>query len=276
MEIVNIAAYKFVGIADPDALRPVLKQRCKELGVLGSILLAPEGINMFVASEREQIDTFMNFLRNDNQLAGLFSDLEVKESISDHQPFRRIIVKLRAEIITMQHPAIVPGNERAPGIEPEVLKKWLDQGHDDEGREVVLMDTRNAFEVNIGTFDKAFHYSIEKFSQFPQAFDDTDDDTKESLKEKTIVSFCTGGIRCEKAALFLQEREFKNVFQLNGGILNYFENVGDAHWNGECFVFDRRVALDPQLRETTKQYDSTASVARTEAFLKWQAKQPSS
>jgi len=95
------------------------------------------------------------------------------------------------------------------------------------------------------------------------------------LKQKTIVSFCTGGIRCEKAALFLRECDFENVYQLNGGILKYFEDVGDAHWNGECFVFDRRVALDPQLRQTTKQYDSTASVARTEAFLKWQAKKAS-
>lgn len=227
---------------------------------------------MFIASERAAIDSFMHFLRNQTELNGLFSNIEVKESTSDHQPFRRIVVKVKPEIITMNHPAIVPGDVRAPGIEPEVLKRWLDQGHDDNGREVVLMDTRNAFEVNIGTFDNAFHYSIEKFSQFPQAFNDTDDDTKAELQEKTIVSFCTGGIRCEKAVLFLQECNFQNVFQLNGGILKYFETVGDAHWNGECFVFDRRVALDPQLRQTTKQYDSTASVARNEAFLKWQTR----
>ncbi|MDR3616786.1 MAG: sulfurtransferase [Candidatus Obscuribacterales bacterium] len=275
MEIVNLAAYKFVGIAEPTKLRPILKRRSDELKVMGSILLSPEGINMFVASERNAIDNFLDFLRHDEPLDGLFTDIEVKESFSDHQPFRRMVVRIKPEIITMQHPAIVPGEVRAPAVEPEVLKKWLDQGHDDEGREVVLMDTRNAFEVNIGTFNKAFHYSIEKFSQFPQAFRDTDDDTKAALRQKTIVSFCTGGIRCEKAALFLRECDLDNVFQLNGGILKYFENVGDAHWNGECFVFDRRVALDPQLRPTTKQYDSTASVARTEAFLKWQAKKVS-
>ena len=274
MEIINLAAYKFTSIPDPNAWRPRVKARCQELGVMGSILFSPEGINLFVAGERAATDAFIEFLRRDEMFGGRFTDIIVKESVSDTQPHKRIVVRMKNEIITMKHPTIVqPSDERAPSVEPERFKKWLDQGHDDEGRELLLLDTRNEFEVKIGTFDESIHFNIEKFSEFPQAFDDTESDIKADLQNKTVVSFCTGGIRCEKAAIFLKERNVPNVFQLDGGILKYFEDVGGAHWTGECFVFDRRVALDPTLNPTKQAYEITAKPSRMERYYEWKAKQ---
>lgn len=273
MAFVNIAAYKFVQLTEPEALRDALKRRCEELGVLGSIILAPEGINLFVAAERAAIDAFIDYLRHDALFENRFDNIEVKESLSADQPFRRIVVRLKKEIITMKHPTICPGESRAPAIDPQTLKTWLDQGHDDNGREVVLLDTRNNFEINIGTFKGSVNVDIDAFSDFPEAFQSSIDNGKVDFQDKTIVSFCTGGIRCEKVALFLNESKLQNVFQLNGGILRYFEDVGGAHWNGECFVFDRRVALDTDLQPTKKHYEVTAPPERNSKYLEWENKQ---
>lgn len=249
MQIVNIAAYKFVAIPSPAEWQPHVKTKCDELALRGTVLLATEGINLTVAGVRQSIDTFLHFLRNDEVFLGRFSDLEVKESLSAHQPFRKMIVRLPKEIITMKKPMIQPEGKRAPAIEPLKLKRWLDQGCDDDGREIVLLDTRNDYEVKVGTFKNALDLNIEVFSEFPDAVRETIE-SDASAPEKTFVSFCTGGIRCEKAALYMQEVGFRNVFQLDGGILKYFEEVGGAHWNGECFVFDERVAVDPKLQES--------------------------
>jgi UPF0176 protein len=274
MEIVNIAAYKFINIPDPDSWRARVKSRCQDLGVMGSILFSPEGINLFVAAGREAINSFIEFLRTDEMFEGRFSDLIIKESASEKQPHKRIVVRIKGEIITMKHPMMVnPLDERAPAVEPAKLKKWLDQGHDDDGREIFLLDTRNDFEVNIGTFEDSIHFGIEKFSEFPQAFNDTEDDIKHQMQNKTVVSFCTGGIRCEKATLFLKEMNVDNVFQLDGGILRYFEEVGGAHWLGECFVFDRRVALDCSLNPSKQEYEITAKPSRMEEYYRWKERQ---
>lgn len=275
MKIINIAAYMFVSIPAPALWRKTLKAYCEQIGVMGNILLAPEGINLFVAAERDPVDKFFQYLRHDPLFAGSFIDLPVKESISDHQPFRRIVVRIKDEIITMKHPTIMPIAKRAPAVDPKTLKIWLDRGFDDQGREVVLLDTRNDYEVQIGTFEGAVHLGIDKFSEFPEALLGASDETKSQLQGKTIVSFCTGGIRCEKAALFMSEPAvgFKNILQLDGGILRYFEEVGDAHFNGECFVFDRRVALDPQLKATSREYEVTAPAERNNKYLEWKAKQ---
>lgn len=275
MQIVNIAAYKFVEIPNPSDWRAILKERAVQLGLLGSFIIAPEGVNFFMAGERSSVDGFLDFLRNDEIFAQRFNNIDVKESISDHQPFRRMVVRLKKEIIRMKHPMICPGETRAPSVDAKTLKRWLDQGHDDSGRKVVLLDTRNNFEVEIGTFNGALNLQIEQFSDFPNAVLGTADDIRADLQDKTIVSFCTGGIRCEKAALFLRESEFENVFQLEGGILRYFEEVGGAHWQGECFVFDRRVALDPQLQTTTHHYETTAPPDRNSRYLKWKEQQKS-
>ncbi|ELA00011.1 rhodanese superfamily protein [Cupriavidus sp. HMR-1] len=239
MQIVNISAYKFVTLEDIETLRPVMRERCDAAGLKGTILLAPEGINMFLAGTREQIDEFMAWLHADAR----FADIAPKESLSENQPFKRMLVRAKKEIITMKMPLIRPEAGRAPSVRPVDLKRWLDQGHDDEGRPVVMLDTRNAFEVAVGTFDKAVEYGIDKFSEFPPA-------VAENMAEfegKTIVSFCTGGIRCEKAAIHMQEVGIDHVYQLEGGILKYFEEVGGSHYNGDCFVFDYRTALNPNL-----------------------------
>ena len=241
-QIVNIAAYKFVTFDDTVAQRPRFQGLCIDLGLKGTILLSPEGINLFLAGVRASIDQFLTFLRSDPR----FADIEVKESLSEKQPFNRMLVRLKREIITMKHPLIKPELGRAPAVEATTLKRWLDQGHDDQGKPVVMLDTRNAFEVDVGTFDNTIDYRIEKFSEFPASVERE----KEALNDKTIVTFCTGGIRCEKAAIYMKNIGYNSVYQLEGGILKYFEKVGGAHYTGDCFVFDHRTALNPQLQET--------------------------
>ncbi len=237
--IVNIAAYKFISFDDTLAKRPQFQALCRELDLKGTILLTPEGINLFLAGVRESVDRFLAWLRADQR----FADLEVKESYSDTQPFKRMLVKIKREIITMKMPLIQPEKVRAPAVDAKTLKRWLDAGVDDAGKPVVMLDTRNAFEVDVGTFDNTIDYRIKKFSEFPDAVAKD----RDNLAGKTIVSFCTGGIRCEKAAIHMKNVGFDSVYQLDGGILKYFEEVGGEHYNGSCFVFDYRTALNPEL-----------------------------
>jgi UPF0176 protein len=238
-EILNIAAYKFVQIDDGESLREALRERTHRLGLKGTILLAPEGINLFLAGTGPDVRSFLESLHSDAR----FTDLEAKESWSAAQPFRRMLVKLKREIIRMDHPAIQPAAGRAPGVDALTLKRWLDQGHDDAGKPIALLDTRNAFEIDEGSFDGAIDWHIGKFTEFPKALREHRDE----LAGKTVVSFCTGGIRCEKAAILMREAGVADVLQLEGGILKYFEQVGGAHYHGECFVFDGRETLAPDL-----------------------------
>ena len=240
--IVNIAAYKFITFDDTEAQRPRFQAICVELELKGTILLSPEGINLFLAGAREGIDQFLSWLRSDPR----FADIEVKESFSEKQPFNRMLVRLKREIITMKHPLIKPELGRAPAVSAADLKRWLDNGTDDTGRPVVMVDTRNAFEVDVGTFENTIDYRITKFSEFPEVIEKH----KDELNDKTIVTFCTGGIRCEKAAIHMKNIGYQSVYQLEGGILRYFEDVGGAHYQGDCFVFDHRTAVNPQLEET--------------------------
>jgi UPF0176 protein len=236
----NIAAYRFVQLADLPALRERLLAQAAHLQLRGTILLAEEGINLFLAGEPASVREFLASLRQHAALAGL----EAKESWSSALPFGRLRVRIKREIIRMNHPAIRPEQGRAPAIDAPTVKRWLDQGHDDEGRPVVMLDTRNAFEVDHGTFDAAIDWRLAKFSEFPDALRAHSHD----LQGKTVVSFCTGGIRCEKAALYMQEAGLQHVWQLEGGILMYFEQAGGAHFHGRCFVFDEREALDAELK----------------------------
>ncbi|HEY3664233.1 MAG TPA: rhodanese-like domain-containing protein, partial [Chthoniobacterales bacterium] len=203
----------------------------------GTILLSPEGINLFVAAERSACDRLLVRLRS---LPGL-EDLVVKVSESDHQPFNRMLVKIKKEIIAFGVDGIDPACCPAPRVEPRQLKQWLD-----EGRAITLLDTRNSYETRLGTFRGARTLGLDHFREFPIA----SSTLPEQLKDQPLVTFCTGGIRCEKAAPLLEKAGFRNVFQLDGGILNYFQQCGGAHFEGDCFVFDKRVALDPSLRET--------------------------
>lgn len=234
--VLNVSAYLFTPIDGPAALRPVLRERAADAGLRGTILLAEEGINLFLAGEPDAVRGFLDGLRAD------FPALQTKESWSDAVPFGRLLVKVKREIIRMDRPEVRPQDGRAPAVSPETLRRWLDRGSDDDGREVVLVDTRNAFEVDYGTFSGARDWRIERFTQFPDAASAHRDE----LDGKTVVSFCTGGIRCEKAALYLRDQGV-DAYQLDGGILGWFAAEGDAHWDGDCFVFDEREALDPAL-----------------------------
>ena len=248
MPIVNLSAYKFVSLEDLPALRERVLERCHALALKGTILLAPEGINLFLAGPREATDAFMAWLREDAR----FADLMPKESLSDDVPFGRMRVRLKKEIITMRMPAIRPEGGRAPSVAPATLRRWLAQGRDDEGHEVVLLDTRNDYETDVGLFEGAVDYRIANFTAFPAAVAAD----RPRFAGKTVVSYCTGGIRCEKAALHMQDLGIERVYQLEGGILKYFEETDGAHWRGECFVFDGRGAVDRELAPAAPETDA--------------------
>jgi UPF0176 protein len=239
MSIVNISAYKFISLDDLPTLRGRLLACCEALALKGTILLAPEGINLFLAGSRAAIDGFIASLHEDPR----FADIEPKESLSDEVPFGRMRVRLKQEIITMRLPTIRPEGGRAPAVDAPTLQRWLDQGHDDDGREVVLLDTRNDYETDVGKFPQAVDYRIASFTEFPAAIAAD----RARYEGKTIVSYCTGGIRCEKAALHMRDLGMSDVYQLEGGILKYLEQTDGAHWRGDCFVFDGRVAVDNAL-----------------------------
>ncbi len=233
----NLAAYKFASLGDIVALRAELRALCAEGGLRGTILLSEEGINLVVAGARAATDRLLARLRELPALA----DFTAKVSASEHQPFNRMLVKIKKEIIAFGIPGIHPARQPAPRVAPRQLKQWLD-----EGRAVTLLDTRNSYETRLGTFRGARTLALDHFREFPAAAEKL----REDLKDQPIVTFCTGGIRCEKAAPLLAQSGFTNVLQLDGGILQYFADCGGAHYEGDCFVFDRRVALDPTLRET--------------------------
>lgn len=239
MSVVNIAAYKFIVLHDLPALQAAILQHAQSAQLKGTVLLATEGINLFLAGRTQALEAFLTWLRRDPRLA----DLEVKLSHSQIVPFRKLRVKIKREIIRMNCPVIRPYEGRAPAVPATTLVRWLKQGADDTGRELVLLDTRNAFEIERGTFEGALNWRISRFTEFPAAVQKH----RTELEGKTVVSFCTGGIRCEKAALYMADSGLKNVYQLDGGILKYFETVGGLGFKGHCFVFDERIELDPTL-----------------------------
>jgi UPF0176 protein len=241
-QILNISCYKFVALPDAQDLRQPCLDNALVRQLKGTILIAEEGINFFLAGSAEDVRGFVDWLRSDAR----FADLAPKESWSDTQPFRKMLVKVKNEIIRMNHPSIRPAEGRAPAVTPETAKRWLDQGHDDEGRPVVTLDTRNQFEVDAGTFKNTINWGITKFTEFPDAVQAHLDE----LQDKTVISFCTGGIRCEKAAIYMRNAGLPHVYQLEGGILKYFEEVGNDHYDGGCFVFDERRAVDADLSAT--------------------------
>lgn len=243
--IVNIAAYRFADLDNLVDLRTELLALCLQADLRGTILLSPEGINVFAAGRRDGIERLLARLR---QIPGM-ADLEVKESLSQTRPFRRMRIKIKPEIIAFGIEGIAPQRYTSRRISAQELKRWLD-----EGRPVTLLDTRNNFEFYAGTFQNAVAVGIEDFRDFPSAVDRL----PEQMKGQPVVTFCTGGIRCEKATPFLERAGFRDVYQLDGGILKYFEACGGAHYNGHCFVFDERVAVDPALQPIVEPAPSAA------------------
>ncbi len=235
--VTNLAAYRFVELSGLKGLREELLALCKEAGLKGTILLSVEGINLFVAGSAEGISRLMARLR---VIPGL-GDFEGKVSDSGDQPFRRMLVRIKREIISFGVEGVEPGKRTSPKLSAKELKRWLD-----EGRKVTLLDTRNDYEVKLGTFKGAVVPDIRTFREFPQAVREL----PAAMKDETVVMFCTGGIRCEKAGPFMEMEGFRNIYQLDGGILKYFEECGGDHYDGECFVFDQRVGVDPALQET--------------------------
>jgi UPF0176 protein len=235
--ITNIAAYHFTPLTDLRERRASLLKQCKAWELKGTILLSHEGINLFVAGAAPWIDALLIELRSWPGLAAL----EPKVSLTEHQPFTRMLVRLKKEIIAFGIPEINPASRPSRKISAPVLKQWLD-----EGRPITLLDTRNEYEIKLGTFKKALTLGLDHFRHFPKAVSQL----PASLKQQPIVMFCTGGIRCEKAGPYMEREGYEDIYQLEGGILKYFEECGGAHYDGECFVFDQRVGLDPALRET--------------------------
>jgi predicted sulfurtransferase len=239
---INTSGYRFVTIPPEElpGLKAQLAEEAQRCGLKGTILLSEEGINSFLSGTRAEIDAYQAFLNSISYFAKMWH----KESESDHQPFTRMLVRLKKEIIAMGRTEIAPEKKTAPHIPPEALKQWFESG-----KKMRVLDTRNDYEVALGTFQDAVDLNIETFRDFPDALALL----PESEKELPVVTFCTGGIRCEKAAQHMLNQGFKEVYQLEGGILNYFEQCGGDHYEGECFVFDKRVAVNSALEETETQ-----------------------
>ena len=237
--VLNIAAYHFVDLDGIELWRQRLVDACESRQLLGTVLVAAEGINLFLAGRPASIDDFLQWLR----AFPVFAGIEVKFSESDSVPFGRLRVRSKREIISFRQDQLRPVDGRAPAVSAVTLRRWLDQGHDDAGRELVLVDTRNQQEHVFGSFESAITLPIVKFTELGDALEAH----RAALAGKTVVSFCTGGIRCEKAALWMRQAGYGEVLQLDGGILGYFEQVGGAHYRGSCFVFDQRVALGADL-----------------------------
>jgi UPF0176 protein len=234
--IVVMALYKFVYLPDYTNLKEPLLKKCQDNNLYGTVLLAEEGINGALSGSRDGLVNLLNYLQEDER----FSNIEFKESTAHQTPFHRMKVKLKKEIVSMGLDDVQPGIITGTGVEP---RDWNNIISDPD---VLVIDTRNQYEIDIGSFKNATSSGTETFSEFPgYVADNLNPD-----KQKKIAMYCTGGIRCEKASAYLLKQGFEEVFQLNGGILKYLEEVEreDSLWEGECFVFDGRVAVDCELK----------------------------
>jgi UPF0176 protein len=244
--IKNIAAYRFIRIEDPHALAQQLRVWAEAGDLCGTVLVAEEGLNLFLAGEVRAIDDFIAHVRMDAS----FGDIRVKQSFSAELPFSRLKVKVKPEIISFRQRDASPGEGRASSVvSPAELMGWIERGADDKGRRLVLLDTRNREEIAYGTFVDAMTLPIDNFTELPEAILGR----REALADATVVTFCTGGIRCEKVVPWMHAQGMDNVLQLDGGILGYFEEVGGLGYAGHCFVFDDRIALDPALAPIPRQ-----------------------
>ncbi len=237
MNIANITGYKFTPITDTKLLQEKIINLSEENNLKGTVLISDKGINFSVAGLIENTSNFLKVIKKDEQ----FSDIDIKTTFNEYQPFRKMLVRIKKEIISMGVDEINPYEFTGEKIKPFELNKKLDAGED-----VILLDTRNEYEVRLGTFENAIDLNLDSFRDFPTKINGL----REQIGDKEIVMFCTGGVRCEKASALMLKSGFKNVKQIDGGVINYFKETGGAHWKGDCFVFDERVALDKELNET--------------------------
>ena len=237
MNIANITGYKFTPIDDELLLRENILKYSTDLNLKGTVLISSKGLNFSVSGTKKNIDNFIVFIHSDKR----FSDVDIKITYNKYQPFRKMLVRIKKEIISMGVEEINPFQFTGQKISPKELNSKLDNNE-----EIVLLDTRNEYEVRLGTFKNALNLDLDSFRDFPEEIEKL----REELNGKEVVMFCTGGIRCEKASALMLENGFENIKQIEGGVINYFKETGGKHWNGDCFVFDDRVALNTDLIET--------------------------
>ena len=235
------ALYQFAALPDFRGLREPLRALAAGLGIKGSVLLAHEGINGTVAGSDEGIDAFVRELQHGPLFGGRLDNLELKFSSASEMPFQRLKIRLKKEIVTLGDAAVDPTRQVGTYVEPSDWNALI------AAPDTLVIDTRNAFEVAMGSFEGAVDPGIKSFGQFKEFAAQQLD----PAKHKRIAMFCTGGIRCEKASAYLLAQGFNEVYHLKGGILRYLEGVPEqeSRWRGECFVFDERVALGHGLRE---------------------------
>jgi UPF0176 protein len=224
----NILFYKYVDIEDLESFKEEQFELAKSLNLLGTILVAEEGINGCLSGKEKDLEEYKKLLTKDSR----FSDIKFKEGGINKHSFKRLHVRIRKEIVSSSFMANL--RNKAEYIEPKDLKKLLDSNE-----EVIMLDARNNYEYNIGKFKDAIHLDLDTFRELPSKLNQI-----KKLKNKKIVTYCTGGVRCEKASAFLKENGFENVYQVHGGILTYGQECGNEHWEGKCFVFDTRGAID--------------------------------
>ena len=233
----NIAGYKFQQLDSLDTLIPEFQDKCDELELKGSVYLSPRGINFSISGTEANIEQYIEFMENDSR----FLNIPLKRTYSETQPFRRMKVRLKKEIISLGRDDIDPRELTGEYVTPQELLSMYENNED-----VVVLDTRNEYETRVGLFENAVDLQLDTFRDFPKAIEQL----PEEYKDKQIVMYCTGGIRCEKASAVMLKAGFTDVKQLEGGVLDYFKETGGKYWNGDCFVFDERVALDTDLNET--------------------------
>ncbi|ADI29292.1 rhodanese-related sulfurtransferase [Methylotenera versatilis] len=233
------ALYKFVSLPNYKLLQTPILEACITNNIKGTLLLAEEGINGTIAGLPQDMHNLLNFLRTDAIFESRFADLEHKESFASEHPFYRMKVKLKKEIVTLGVPGVSPTKKVGTYVKPEDWNALISDP------DVILIDTRNDYEVDIGTFKGAIDPKTTTFREFPEYVAEHFDKTK----HKKVAMFCTGGIRCEKASSYMMDQGFEEVYHLQGGILKYLETVPEAEsmWEGECFVFDQRVAVKHNL-----------------------------
>lgn len=232
------ALYKFITLDDYVDVQPKLLDVCLKNHVKGTLLLAKEGINGTIAGPDQGIHAVLDYLKSDQRLA----NLDYKLSYADSMPFFRMKVRLKKEIVTIGLPEVDPNDAVGQYVSPEEWNKLI------QDPDVVLLDTRNDYEVDIGTFEGAVNPNTKTFREFPEYVENNLD----PKKHKKVAMFCTGGIRCEKASSYMKKQGFEEVYHLKGGILKYLENIPEEKslWNGDCFVFDQRIAVSHGLDES--------------------------
>ena len=237
LDVLNIAGYKFEPLSDIDSLVREFQSVCDDLELKGSVYLSPNGINFSLAGSEESVKQYLLFMEQDRR----FLDIPLKKTYSETQPFRRMKVRPKKEIISLGRDDINPRELTGEYVTPKELFAMYENNED-----VIVLDTRNQYETRVGLFENAVDLQLDTFRDFPDAIEQL----PEEYKDKQIVMYCTGGIRCEKASAVMLKAGFSDVKQLEGGVLDYFKETGGKYWNGDCFVFDERVALDTDLNET--------------------------